>query len=384
MDNARLNYLMERYAEGALTLSEWDEWAELMTLPEHEDVVRKFLMEQFRKTETSSSEITEPREIFERVFAQGNDGAGKVRRLHSGAWKLISVAAAIVIVLTMVAVYLRPARQVVPAPQISSASPKIKTEVVPGSDKAVLILSSGEKIDLYPNGKQTIADKGLSIQNDNGIVSYKKSDVVVYNTVATPKGGQYRLVLADGTSVWLNAESTITFPTSFTGNKRMVTMTGEVYFEVAKDASKPFTVKAGKEEITVLGTKFNVNTYGDESQIKTSLLEGSVREANKILKPGEAYVDGRVFQTNLEKDFAWKNGFFHFENASLHVVLQQISRWYNVEVVDNAASSLNERFYGKIQRSLNLQDVLFILEKSNVHFKLEGTKLIVLNNKPKG
>jgi hypothetical protein len=340
-------------------------------------------MEQLQKAEPASPETSEWSKMFEQVFAHGNDEAGKVRRLHFGTRKLIGVAAAIVIVLTMTVVYMRPAKQATSTPQISEALPRIKTEVVPGSDKAILILSSGEKVALRPNGKQTIADEGLSIQNEHGIVYYKKSDVVVYNTVATPKGGQYRLALADGTNVWLNAGSTITFPTAFPGSTRTVSITGEVYFEVAKDASKPFTVKAGKEEITVLGTRFNVNTYGDESLIKTSLLEGSVREGNKILKPGEAYVDGRVIQTNLEKDFAWKNGFFHFENASMHVVMKQISRWYDVEIVDNGTLYGDERFFGKMQRSLNLQDVLFILEKSNVHFRLEGTKLIVLNNKPK-
>lgn len=251
-------------------------------------------------------------------------------------------------------------------------------DVLPGSDKAILTLSNGQKVELNSTAQQTITDGELTIENKNGILTYGKSDVIVYNTMSTPKGGQYKLTLPDGSNVWLNAASSITFPTSFTGNTREVKIVGEAYFEVAKNPEKPFTVKTIKEEITVLGTHFNVNAYQDEPLSKISLLEGSVKIGDRILKPGEAYIDDKVVKTNLVQDLAWKNGVFNFNDQNLEQVMRQLSRWYDVEVIYPKNVPKME-FWGEMGKNLKLSQVLEILEKSEVKFKIEdGKRLVVL------
>ena len=252
----------------------------------------------------------------------------------------------------------------------------VQKDILPGSDKAILTLSNGQKIELNATAQQTITDGNLSINNKNGTLIYGKSEIVVYNTMSTPKGGQFKLTLPDGTNVWLNAESSITYPTSFPGNDRSVSITGEAYFEVVKNPSKPFTVKTYKNEITVLGTSFNVNSYGDEPVMKTSLLEGSVRIADKVLKPGQAYRDGKVVETNIDQDMAWKNGFFNFNGADLQDVMRQLSRWYDINVKYEVPVK-TRKFRGELHRDLSLMQITSILKEMDVQFRLEGRTLFV-------
>ncbi|MCO5237635.1 MAG: FecR family protein [Chitinophagaceae bacterium] len=251
-----------------------------------------------------------------------------------------------------------------------------KTDVLPGSNKAVLTLSDGQQVALDESGRQVISDGKLNIQNNNGSLAYSKSDVAVYNTMTTPRGGQFKLQLADGTTVWLNAESSITYPTSFPGSTREVTMTGEAYFEVAKNPFKPFTVKTYKDEITVKGTSFNVNSYDDEAGIKTSLLEGAVQINGMLLTPGKAYINGKIVNTDLNKDLAWKNGIFNFHQVKLPEAMRQIARWYNVEAqFDDRVKNIE--LGGEIGRNLSLQQVLNGLQDKDLHFRLEGKVLTV-------
>ena len=214
----------------------------------------------------------------------------------------------------------------------------------------------------------------------------------VYNTITTANGNQYQLILSDGSRVWLNAASSIRFPTSFSGYERKVEITGEAYFEVAKNAAKPFKVdfknKAGeKDEIEVLGTHFNVNTYTDEPEMKTTLLEGSVKitAANKMqmLAPGQQArltINGIELKKNVDLDqvMAWKNGYFLFDNTDIYTLMRQISRWYNIEVIYEP-NVKNDVFFGEIERKAELNEVLKILEVGDLHFKLNGHKLTVTN-----
>src|SRR6185312_1588485 len=193
--------------------------------------------------------------------------------------------------------------------------------------------------------------------------------------------------LSDGSKVWLNAESAITFPTAFTGNERKVTIKGEAYFEVAHDASKPFQVTVNGMQVQVLGTHFNINAYEDDDYIKTTLLQGSVKvtkgNESVLIAPGEqAKVNNASGDIKIKKDVdldeavAWKNGFFYFSHADLQTVLRQFSRWYDVDVEYEGV--LPKRlFEGKIQRSLNLSEALRILETNDVHFKIMGKKIEV-------
>jgi len=252
----------------------------------------------------------------------------------------------------------------------------VQNDILPGSDVATLTLSNGRKVELKAAGQQTIADGNLVVVNKNGTLTYGKSDELLYNTMSTPKGGQYRLVLPDGTKVWLNAISSIDYPTSFPGKERVVSVTGEAYFEVAKNSKQPFTIKTFKDDIKVLGTHFNVNAYADEPVSKTTLLEGSVRIGDKVLKPGEAYMNGKVVKTDPGQDLAWKNGVFNFNDQRLEQVMRQLSRWYDIEVMYEKGIPAIE-FGGEMSKSLHLSDVLDFLKGSKVKFSIEGKRVIV-------
>lgn len=259
-----------------------------------------------------------------------------------------------------------------------------------GKTGAILTLSNGSKIVLDSVGNGLLVNQSnTTVSKKNGGLVYDANNdaKVVYNTMTTPRARQYHLELSDGTKVWLNASSSITFPTSFAGNERKVAITGEVYFEVAKDKTKPFKVMVNDMTVNVLGTHFNVNAYEDEATVNTTLLEGSVMITEKskkvFLKPGqqaEKQKSGAFAvndDVNLDEVMGWKNGLFYFENASLQMVLRQLSRWYDVDVVYEKGVP-SRAFEGEIQRDLKLSQVLRILEKNKVHFKIEGKILRVM------
>lgn len=262
-----------------------------------------------------------------------------------------------------------------------------KIDLPPGGNKATLTLADGSTIILDSAANGQLAQQGaVQILNVNGELEYKTlgnlqkaNGEVSYNTMRTPLGGQYKLQLPDGSRVWLNAGSSITYPTSFTGKERIVNITGEVYFEVAKNKSMPFKVQVNDaKEIEVLGTHFNVNAYREESGTRTTLLEGSVKIANSILKPGEAYRNGIVEKADTSKVVAWKNGLFDLNDLPLKKLLPEIARWYDVEVVYE--KNIPEiKLWGKMGRDLNLSQVLIGLRKMDVHCRLEnGRRLIIL------
>lgn len=248
-------------------------------------------------------------------------------------------------------------------------------DVLPGRNKAVLTLSDGREI-ILDSASAVINDGDVSIDNNNGQVTYSKGERVAMNTMTTPKGGQYQLRLADRTKVWLNAASSITYPTAFTGNNRTVSITGEVYFEVVANKEKPFIVNTIKESVTVLGTSFNVNAYPEESGVTTSLAEGSVRVGPAVLLPGQAYRNGKVVATDLKHDLAWKNGSFSFTDASLERVMREISRWYDVEIIYSRGVP-DVSLWGSMDRRLMLSEVITFLRGMEVNCRLEGRQLII-------
>jgi ferric-dicitrate binding protein FerR (iron transport regulator) len=220
----------------------------------------------------------------------------------------------------------------------------------------------------------------------DGTKASNQGSLISYNTLSTPRGGQYQLVLPDGSKVWLNASSSIHFPTAFAGHERNVELTGEAYFEIAKNKQKPFHVNVNGMQVEVLGTHFNVNAYGDEGAIKTSLLEGSVKikkgNISGLLKPGQQGVlkknstDLEIKNADMNEAIAWKNGLFEFDGADIKSIMREIGRWYDVDVV-YAGKVPDRRFEGKISRDAQLSDVLKILALSNVKFSVEGKKIIV-------
>jgi len=277
---------------------------------------------------------------------------------------------------------------------------KINNDVAPGGNKAVLTLADGSVIVLDSVSNGMISHQGnIKVEKLNrGLLAYTKNgkqaisnNEVFFNTISTPRGGQYKVTLADGTKVWLNAASSIHFPVAFTGKERKVEITGEAYFEVAKDKSKPFKVKANSSEIEVLGTHFNVNAYDDEAEVKTTLLEGKVKvsalslndtRSPQFLKPGEQATVNKEGKINVkdhadtEEAVAWVNGYFQFKSADLKTILRQIARWYDVEI--EYKGNVNTHFTGQLTRNENVSKVLNeLMLTGEVHFKIDGKKIIV-------
>jgi len=269
-----------------------------------------------------------------------------------------------------------------------------KMNVAPGGHKAFLKLANGSTIilDNAKNGNLLQQGNTSIIKLADGELAYNNRDKpdtkqLIFNTITTPRGGQYQLTLPDGSKIWLNSATTLRFPIAFVGNKREVELTGEAYFEIAKNKAMPFIVTMNKTKIEVLGTHFNLNSYTDETKMQATLLEGQIKLTNAnqstLLIPGQqAQVDkeGKISlhkEVNLDEVMAWKNGYFSFVKADIKFVMRQISRWYDVDIAYEGAISKRE-FEGEMQRNLNLSQVLILLEKNKVHFKLEGKKLTVL------
>jgi len=264
----------------------------------------------------------------------------------------------------------------------------VLNDIPPGGNKAFLTLSSGRHLVLTDIHIGKLATEGNSIISKiaDGQVVYTGSgsptDSPIYNTMSTPRGGQYTLTLSDGTKVTLNAASSLRFPTKFSGAERKVELTGEAYFEVAHNKRMPFHVISQLQDVKVLGTHFNINSYDNEPGTKTTLLEGSVLINGKaVLKPGQqAVVSGallKIYPANTELAVAWKNHKFMFDNENIQDIMRMIARWYNVEVV-YAGDIPDQKFGGSVSRFNNVSKVLGILELTgNIHFKIEGRRIIV-------
>ena len=268
-----------------------------------------------------------------------------------------------------------------------------KNDILPGRNKAILTLADGSSISLDNAQNGTISTQGNThvLKLNSGKLAYniinEQPSKIVYNSVSTPKGGQYQLVLSDGSVVWLNAQSSIHFPTSFNGSERKVELTGEAYFEIAKNPLKPFKVEVNEMEVEVLGTHFNINSYADESVIRTTLLEGKIKinkdHFTKILKPAQEAQLSKSGEIKIINDadvaaaVAWKNGKFQFDNTNIYSVMHQISRWYDVDV--EYKGNITAHFGGTISRNADLPQVLNMLQLTGeVKFRIEGKKVIVL------
>ena len=305
-------------------------------------------------------------------------------------WRRFAAAASVLLVLGVAAYWLIRTRETT-LKTTTTASIK---DISPGGNKAILILADKSTIvlDSVANGK--LAQQGLATitKSNDGQLSYSLpanrggKREVLYNTLRTPRGGQYQLVLPDGSKVWLNAASSITYPTAFPGKERKITIDGEAYFEVVHNKAKPFKVQANGTEVEVLGTHFNVHAYSDEPAEKITLVEGKVKVSNKesaILKPGEqAQVRSNspiqvVNDVDMEEVLAWKNGLFRFNNADIESIMKQVERWYDVTVEYEGAKP-EGHFKGKIPRNVMASEMLKIIEASGVHFRIENKKVIIM------
>jgi transmembrane sensor len=270
--------------------------------------------------------------------------------------------------------------------------------IQPGSNKALLVLAGGQQIILDNIRKGDVAqlgnvkvimkaDSSLLVynitgnsRNDNGQNNAGNSNTanaVGYNTLFTPRGGQFQVQLPDGSHVWLNAASSLRYPAAFTGTKREVELKGEAYFEVAKDDRKPFEVSAKGQHIKVLGTAFNIMAYDDEKTVKTTLVQGAIKVNDQLLHPGEQISLNTITQPNMKEVLSWKEGKFWFDGADINTIMRQIARWYDVDVQYEGEIQPIE-FTGIIARTEQVSQLLEALEQTgNVHFKISGKKILV-------
>jgi len=379
MEEEKFRQILDRYIAGEASKEE-QAWLESAYINWNNEKItghsESFLQEETHKIWEVVSRNTQPSPQLHQ--------SKKINRL------LPLAAAAALVIISLSGIFFYTQNRSSSALKELAASADIK----PGKDRAILVLANGTRINLDKNSSGHLADQtGVSISKTaDGQIVYSIPDqentstAIEYNTVVTPAGGQYQVNLPDGTKVWLNASSSLTFATSFTAS-RSVKLSGEAYFEVSKisDDGKriPFFVESGNEKIEVLGTHFNVNAYADETLVKTTLLEGSVKINDKILlKPDQqAQAKGefvKVLSVNAEDYVDWKKGDFILENNDFRSIMRKVARWYDVEVIYSADAPEKLNLGGWISRSKNISSVLEIMEETGkVHFKIEGRRITV-------
>lgn len=399
MEKEKIIALIEGYAAGTLTEPE-----ELAFLRWYSDAD----LEEFHRLLAECSNLNPKFSYFpqipedfkmrlEREIRASGEEADSSQRILSIGWLRRTVAAAVIILIVTAGVYFLLNKKNTREIAQTGEQRNLKNDIAPGTNRAMLILSNGSSITLDSVGAGTIARQGaVSIsKTDSGKLSYSKvnepSAEVFYNVLTTPRGGQYQLELPDGSRVWLNAASSIKYPTVFKGRERKVTVTGEAYFEVFRNASMPFKVDIdGKAAVEVLGTHFNINAYEDEREIRTTLLEGAVKMTtgdgqSQTLKPGEQARMNTVeshspftidHSPDLDGVMAWKNGEIALSAVTVNEVMRQISRWYDVDV--QFSGQVKPRsFNGLIDRNVPLSTVLSVLSAYGIKSRLDGKTLTI-------
>jgi transmembrane sensor len=372
--NKRLQKLARKYLKGKLNASdqlEIDEW---------------FSQEEQGETyvETNLTSDDHRRLLLERIHVTAGIVAPKtpVRSL----WIKYTAAASILLMLSAGAYFALNQK-----PTIQQIVQTTQPDIAPGGNKAVLTLANGEKVQLTGAKNGLVATQGgiaIAKQSD-GLIRYSGNqkeqateESQMFNTIETPRGGKYKLTLADGTIAILDAASSIHYPVAFNSNERNVEITGQVYFEVVHNAAKPFKVRVKGQVIEDLGTKFNINAYDDESVIRTTLVEGSISLTRSshttILKPGQQAINTvtsaatNVVAADMEEAIAWKNDYFVFNNEPLESVMRKISRWYDVDVQYQNGQKINESYVGGLTRYSKVSQVLKMLEiTGDVRFEIK-------------
>ncbi|MET7000231.1 FecR domain-containing protein [Chitinophaga defluvii] len=397
MPEERIHYLVERFFHQSCTEEEKAELARWIDQSASDAALREVLERAWEQYEpdTVMPDATSAA-VLARVFqtAAGEEAApvvtpaAPVRKMNR--WPLWR-AAAVILLLAGGGIYFWLSQLPVKVPGKNMA--QVQQELLPGGNKAVLTLADGTAItlDSAQNGALALQGGTQVAKLANGQLAYTGGHTatkeVVYNKISIPRGGQYQITLPDGTKVWLNAASSLRFPSAFTGKLREVELTGEAYFEVAQAVQQPFQVKVKDMKIAVLGTQFNVNAYDDEATINTTLVSGSVNvikgAATRMLRPGQqaqltAQGDWEVSdRTDMDAILAWKNGRFQFDGTPIAQVMRQISRWYNVDVVYRGAT-IQQHFNGGISRDVPLSKVFKMLEATGaVHCSVENGQVIV-------
>ncbi|MDO6430439.1 DUF4974 domain-containing protein [Flavitalea sp. BT771] len=386
MDNQELAVLLDKYTTGELSPSERIRLAELIDLPGNEGTLEDFVRQVM--TSDDFAGLGEPR-VKEAILSHLDRRIAPPRRISLPRY----AAAAAILLLLAGGFWLWRAGRPGTQPGVAQQAAH---DVAPGHEGAILTLADGKQIVLDSSSKGTLAKQGNTAITKLGAgeLTYQAETTaaaeVMYNTLSTPRGRRTSVVLSDGTRVWLNAASSIKFPTAFTAGTRVVEISGEAWFEVAKHPSQPFIVRtlhSDPLEIQVLGTSFNITAYSDEDAVSTTLMEGSVKvvsgSAAKLLTPGQQLIaksDGRLElnpAVDLQKVIAWKEGNFLFRGDELTSIMRQLSRWYDIDVHFDGAVS--DHYTGKISRQVNISQVLKMLQAAGgVEFSVQNKEVKVL------
>jgi hypothetical protein len=405
---ARFKYLFERYtSRNFFSVEERTEFFEKVTHEEYASILKELIRDEVEhNVDDRKMEEDKADEIFNTIIqvAKDNDAVSMFPEAKRNArwwW----AAASVLIVLAGGSYFFLKQSGTKPVVATKSIVAPLVNDVLPGKQGAILTLANGKTITLDSAHNGLLTSQGnTQIVKENGKVRYQDQvnagSEIMYNTMTTPKGRQFQLILADGSKVWLNAASSISYPTAFKGNERRVSITGEVYFEIKHlafnsatgEEAIPFFVDYNsstneKGEIKVLGTHFNVMDYNNEAAVKTTLLEGSVKvtenQKTVTIKPGEQAILNRdkntvsVVTADVDEAVAWKNGFFSFKNATIETVMRQVERWYDVDVIYNGIKP-EGHYRGEVPMNVNASEMLKVLEVSGIHFKIVSKKIIVM------
>lgn len=386
----RIQQLAKKWQEGTITPEEKREFEEWYDTQDN----------AYELHTAEDKEETEQR-IFEAILAKGNIvPAEQEPRIIKTTWTKVAVAASIVLALGLATFF------ITHKPQPTQEQVAQNHDIKPGTNQATLTLANGQKITLDKTLNGKIAQQGNSTitVNRGSNITYQNQNAantntpttkqeIAYNTLSTARGQQspYPLILSDGTKVWLNAASSITFPTAFNTNERKVTITGEAYVEVTHNAKQPFKVTVGNQTIEDIGTEFNINAYSDEPTIKTTLISGSIKVINNntnktsvTLKPGQQAINDnqniKIQTVDLDGITAWKNNFFLFDDNNIEAIMRQIARWYDVDIKYETDAPKTRMLTGTITRYTNVSSVLRKIEiTGTAHFKVNGKQIIVTN-----
>ena len=386
MNQQRFDYLHKQYINDLLNSKEQTEWKAAIEDPVKESHLRELMQltwKELKQQELNDMAAVEAEQIMTEIL-----GTQQLPKISTLRWSYISIAASIILIaLTSIWFYKLSSND---KPVTASV---FNNDVEPGSNGATLILSDGRKISLNEIKSGKLAEDGninITKTADGEIIYELKSNGQKnpsrWNTLSTANGQTCKVHLPDGSVVWLNSASTISYPSNFAGAKtRQLELTGEAYFSISKNPAQPFVVNSAGQEIRVLGTQFNVNSYADEPYVHTTLVEGLVSINNRTkLAPGQqARFDGKethVLQVNTESFTDWKNGILSFDNERIYSVMRKIARWYNVEVRFKNNDKNNKTYSGTISRTKSISSVLKVLEESEgIHFEVAGRVVTVIN-----
>jgi ferric-dicitrate binding protein FerR (iron transport regulator) len=373
--------LFDRYYTQQCTAEERQEFLELLEKTTYDIELKQKLDDLLLEAEVRGGMPEEAAtEVLQVIMQTGSkDAPARVRKFN---W--LRMAAAVVLLVGaagLLQLFIHP-RHISPERQAIA--------ITPGRDRATLLRDDGSEVDLELSGNGEVnVQQGLHAKKTGDELRYDSREDIVpsFNTILTPRGGQYRIVLPDGSRVWLNAASSVRFPTAFTGKRREVEVTGEVYFEIAANATQPFIVKARDMEVAVLGTHFNIMAYEDEEDVRTTLLEGAVNvsrhNVSKVLRPGQQAVlelsnnQMGIVTADIDQVMAWKEGRFEF-SGNISGIMRQVARWYDVEV-EYKGDFTGKDFGGAISRDADIRKVLKMLEMTgSIHFEITDKKVTVI------